>query len=39
MNISAILTAVAVVGGVGLFLGVFLGVAGILFKVEVDEKE
>lgn len=39
MNISAILIAVAVVGGVGLFLGLFLGAAGILFKVEVDEKE
>lgn len=39
MNITAILTAIAVVGGVGLFLGLFLGVAGILFKVEVDEKE
>ena len=39
MNISAILTAVAVVGGVGLFLGIFLGIASIVFKVEVDEKE
>ncbi len=39
MSISAILTAVAVVGGVGLFLGLFLGVASIVFKVEVDERE
>lgn len=39
MNVSAILTAVAVVGGVGLFLGLFLGVASIVFKVEVDERE
>lgn len=39
MNISAIVTAVAVVGGVGLLLGVFLGIASIVFKVEVDEKE
>lgn len=39
MNISAIITAVAIVGGVGLFLGIFLGIAGIIFKVEVDEKE
>jgi Na+-translocating ferredoxin:NAD+ oxidoreductase RNF subunit RnfB len=39
MNISAILTAVIVVGGVGLFLGIFLGIASIVFKVEVDEKE
>lgn len=39
MNITAILTAVTVVGGVGLFLGIFLGIASIVFKVEVDEKE
>ncbi len=39
MNISAIVTAVVVVGGVGLFLGIFLGIASIVFKVEVDEKE
>ena len=31
--------ATAVVGAVGLFVGLFLGVAGIKFKVEVDEKE
>lgn len=39
MSVTAILTAVLVVGGVGLFLGLFLGIAGIAFKVEVDEKE
>lgn len=39
MNITGILLAVAVVGGVGLFIGVFLGIAAIKFKVEVDEKE
>ena len=39
MNISAIVTAVVVVGGVGLFLGIFLGIASIVFKVAVDEKE
>ena len=39
MNISAIVTAAVVVGGVGLFLGIFLGIASIVFKVEVDEKE
>jgi RnfABCDGE-type electron transport complex B subunit len=39
MNISAIMTAVIVVGGVGLFLGLFLGFASIVFKVEVNEKE
>lgn len=36
---SQILTAVIVVGGIGLLLGLFLGIAGIVFKVEVDEKE
>ena len=39
MNITGILLATAVVGAVGLFVGLFLGVAGIKFKVEVDEKE
>ena len=36
---SAVILAIAVVGGVGLFVGIFLGVAAIRFKVEVDEKE
>ena len=31
--------AVLVVGGVGAFIGIFLGIAAIKFKVEVDEKE
>lgn len=39
MNFSAIIIAVAVVGGVGLFLGIFLGIASIVFKVDVDERE
>ena len=39
MNITGILIAVVVVGGVGLFIGLFLGIAAIKFKVEVDEKE
>lgn len=39
MSMAAVLTAVCVVGGIGLLLGLFLGVAGIAFKVEVDEKE
>ena len=39
MNITGILIATLVVGGVGLFSGLFLGVAAIKFKVEVDEKE
>ena len=39
MNVTGILFAVAIVGGVGLFIGLFLGIAAIVFKVEVDEKE
>lgn len=39
MNIVGIITAAAIVGIVGIFVGLFLGVAGIKFKVEVDEKE
>ncbi len=36
---EGILFAAALVGGIGLFIGLFLGIAGIKFKVEVDEKE
>ena len=36
---NEIILAVVVVGGVGLFVGLFLGIASIKFKVEVDEKE
>ena len=39
MSGIGILAATAVVGAVGIFVGLFLGVAGIRFKVEVDEKE
>lgn len=39
MDITGVFLAVAVVGGVGLFVGLFLGIAAIKFKVEVDEKE
>lgn len=39
MNLTAIITAAAIVACVGIFVGLFLGVAGIFFKVEVDEKE
>lgn len=35
---NEILTALCVLGGVGLVFGVFLGVASIIFKVEEDEK-
>ena len=37
--VSGILIAMAVVGAVGLFIGLFLGIAGIKFKVEVDVRE
>lgn len=37
--LEGILAATAIVAAVGLFIGLFLGVAGIVFKVEVDEKE
>lgn len=39
MSITGILSAAAVVGVVGIFVGLFLGVAGIRFKVETDERE
>ena len=39
MSITGILIAAAIVGGTGLFIGVFLGVAGKKFAVEVDETE
>ncbi len=39
MNITGILIATAIVAAVGLFIGLFLGGASLIFKVEVDEKE
>ena len=39
MSVMGILAAAAVVGVTGIFVGLFLGAAGIKFKVEVDEKE
>ncbi len=39
MNVTAIIFAAVVVGGVGILIGFFLGVSGEKFKVEVDEKE
>ena len=39
MSITAILIAALVVGGTGLFIGVFLGVAGKKLAVEVDPRE
>ena len=37
MNITAVIIAAVIVGGTGLFIGVFLGIAGKKFEVEVDE--
>lgn len=39
MSITGIIIAAAIVGGVGIFIGLFLGAAGEKFAVEVDEKE
>ena len=39
MNITAIIVAAIVVGCVGIVLGLFLGISGEKFKVEVDPKE
>lgn len=39
MNIMGIILATAIIGVLGLFVGLFLGVAGIKFHVDVDEKE
>ena len=36
---AGIITATAVVGLVGLFIGLFLGIAAIKFEVKVDERE
>ena len=39
MNIGAIITATVVVAAVGLFIGIFLSIAGKKFAVETDERE
>lgn len=39
MSITGIITAAAIVGVVGIVIGVLLGVASEKFKVEVDERE
>lgn len=39
MSISSIILAAVIVGGVGLFIGVFLGVSDKKFAVEIDERE
>lgn len=39
MSITGIILAAVIVGGTGLFIGIFLGLADKQFAVEVDEKE
>ena len=39
MSITGIMIAAAMVGILGLMMGLFLGIAAIKFKVEVNEKE
>lgn len=39
MSITGIIMAAVIVGGTGLFIGAFLGLAGKKFAVEVDERE
>lgn len=39
MNYSGIITALVLMVGLGLFVGLFLGIAAIVFKVKVNEKE
>ena len=39
MSIAGIIIAAVIVGGVGLFIGAFLGFSGRAFAVEVDERE
>ena len=39
MNIIGMIIAIVVVGGLGLFVGIFLSIFGNIFKVEVDERE
>ena len=38
-TLKGILFAIAIVGGVGLIIGIALGIAGKFLAVEVDEKE
>ena len=39
MSMTGIILAALIVGGTGLFIGVFLGVSGKKFAVDVDERE
>ena len=39
MDFNAVLTAVIIVGAIGLLVGIFLGIGAIVFKVETDPRE
>ena len=39
MDVQAIILAAAVVGIIGIVIGIILGIAGEKFKVEVDPRE
>lgn len=39
MNFADIITAVIIIGSIGLLIGLFLGIASIVFKTETDERE
>ena len=39
MDAMGIVSAAFLIGGVGIFVGIFLGIAGILFRVKTDEQE
>lgn len=39
MEMKGIIIAIIVIAAVGLFIGIFLGIASIIFKVFVDERE
>lgn len=39
MDITGLIWAVGLIGGIGLFVGLFLGIASSKLKVEVDERE
>lgn len=39
ISVQGLVTAAAIVGGVGLIIGILLGIAAKVFEVEVDERE
>ena len=38
MSATGIIAAAVLIGGVGIFVGIFLGISGIFFKVHIIEK-